>query len=101
MPQAYLNGRTLDAPRGRVLGGSSSVNAMAYVRGHPEDYERWVCIMTSRIVPHTYFKADLYGLFEIATLLNPYLYGLSKFQHAPKSISLWLFEVNWAQTSVE
>ena len=39
--QAHLGGRRLHAPRGRVLGGSSSINGMAYVRGHPMDYERW------------------------------------------------------------
>jgi len=41
VPQAGLNGRTGYQPRGRVLGGSSSVNAMCYVRGQPEDYNLW------------------------------------------------------------
>lgn len=36
-----LNYRALDQPRGKVLGGSGSLNAMAYVRGHALDYERW------------------------------------------------------------
>ena len=39
--QRHLNGRKIYCPRGRVLGGSSSLNAMAYVRGHARDYERW------------------------------------------------------------
>eukprot|EP01083_Nonionella_stella_P022641 62619_1 len=40
-PQPGLGGRRLNAPRGKALGGSSSLNAMVYVRGHAEDYERW------------------------------------------------------------
>ena len=41
VPQEGLDGRSLHQPRGKVLGGSSSLNAMAYVRGNAEDYERW------------------------------------------------------------
>jgi choline dehydrogenase len=37
-----LNGRRLHTPRGKVLGGSSSINGLVYVRGNPLDYERWV-----------------------------------------------------------
>lgn len=40
-PQPHLDGRKLAWPRGKVLGGSSSLNAMVYVRGHPADYDRW------------------------------------------------------------
>ena len=40
-PQEHLGGRRLYQPRGRVLGGSSSLNAMIYVRGHPADYDGW------------------------------------------------------------
>ncbi|MEX3853889.1 GMC family oxidoreductase [Paraburkholderia sp. BR10923] len=36
-----LNGRTLSYPRGRVLGGSSSINGMIYMRGQREDYDEW------------------------------------------------------------
>ncbi|MBO9515464.1 MAG: GMC family oxidoreductase N-terminal domain-containing protein [Variovorax sp.] len=40
-PVPGLDGRRLVWPRGRVLGGSSSINAMIYVRGQPEDYDGW------------------------------------------------------------
>ncbi len=40
-PEPALNNRRLYWPRGRVLGGSSSINAMIYMRGHPEDYATW------------------------------------------------------------
>ncbi|MFA3916403.1 GMC family oxidoreductase [Ruegeria hyattellae] len=36
-----LNGRAIDWPRGKVLGGSSSLNGLLYVRGQKEDYDRW------------------------------------------------------------
>lgn len=40
-PQVHMDGRVLYWPRGRVWGGSSSLNAMVYIRGHAQDYERW------------------------------------------------------------
>jgi choline dehydrogenase-like flavoprotein len=40
-PQAGLNGRRGFQPRGKALGGSSAINAMLYVRGHPSDYDEW------------------------------------------------------------
>lgn len=40
-PEPYLNNRRLHCPRGRVIGGSSSVNGMVYIRGHAFDYDAW------------------------------------------------------------
>ena len=40
-PQPGLNGRRGYQPRGKALGGSSAINAMLYVRGHPKDYDEW------------------------------------------------------------
>lgn len=41
VPQRHLNGRQVVLPRGRVLGGCSSINGMAYFRGHPRDFDDW------------------------------------------------------------
>ena len=40
-PTAHVNGRTIGIPRGRVLGGSSAINAMMWYRGHASDYDTW------------------------------------------------------------
>lgn len=42
LPEPGLDGRQLHCPRGKVLGGSSSINGMVYVRGHACDFEEWV-----------------------------------------------------------
>jgi choline dehydrogenase len=41
VPQPHAGGGTHNWPRGRVLGGSSSINAMVYLRGNPADFEHW------------------------------------------------------------
>ena len=40
-PEAHLGGRRLATPRGKVIGGSSSINGMVYVRGHARDFDHW------------------------------------------------------------
>ena len=40
-PEAHLNQRRMHCPRGKVLGGSSSINGMVYVRGHAHDFDEW------------------------------------------------------------
>lgn len=41
VPQRHTAGRIHDWPRGRVIGGSTAINAMAHVRGHPSDFDNW------------------------------------------------------------
>ncbi|KAB2673237.1 choline dehydrogenase [Ochrobactrum sp. LMG 5442] len=41
-PEPHIGGRSLVTPRGKVLGGSSSINGMVYVRGHARDYDHWL-----------------------------------------------------------
>ena len=40
-PEPHLGNRRLNIPRGKVLGGSSSINGLVYVRGNPLDFDRW------------------------------------------------------------
>ena len=43
-PQRNMDGRAIHIPRGRVLGGSSAINGMVYVRGHQTDYNEWAAL---------------------------------------------------------
>lgn len=43
-PEPGLDGRKMDCARGKVLGGSSAINGMVYVRGHAKDFDSWVAI---------------------------------------------------------
>lgn len=84
--QAALNGRRLLQPRGKTLGGSSSINAMVYTRGHASDYDQWAALGNAGwsyqdVLP--YFKksehneagADTFhgtgGLLNVAALRSP------------------------------
>ena len=90
VPQAGLDGRVGYQPRGRVLGGSSSINAMIYIRGHKDDYDHWAAQGNpgwsyDDVLP--YFKrsehnergADTYhgqgGPLNVKDLTSPNLYG--------------------------
>jgi choline dehydrogenase len=44
IPQPQLGGREILLPRGKILGGSSSTNGMAYFRGHPRDFDEWAAL---------------------------------------------------------
>ncbi len=44
VPQEHAAGREIYVPRGRVLGGSSTINGMVYTRGHPGDYDDWAAL---------------------------------------------------------
>jgi choline dehydrogenase-like flavoprotein len=89
-PQAGLNGRRGYQPRGKVLGGSSSVNAMIYARGHASDYDAWAAAGNpgwsfADVLPH--FRksehnergADAYhggdGPLNVMDLRSPNAYG--------------------------
>jgi len=73
VPQPGLNGRVGYQPRGKTLGGSSSINAMAYHRGHPEDFNHWAALgnpgwsyqevlpFFKRAEHNEHFKDELHG----------------------------------------
>ncbi len=58
-PEAQLNGRRIYWPRGKVIGGSSAINGMVYVRGVPSDYDRW-----HRMGNHGWSFADCLPYFK-------------------------------------
>jgi choline dehydrogenase len=58
-PQAACGGRELHWPRGKVLGGSSALNGMIYIRGHRSDYDHWAYLGN-----HGWSYADVLPLFR-------------------------------------
>ena len=58
-PEPHLGGRSLVTPRGKVLGGSSSINGMVYVRGHARDFDHW-----SESGAHGWAFADVLPYFK-------------------------------------
>lgn len=85
-PEPYLNHRKMFCPRGKVLGGSSSINLMIYIRGNPHDYDQWQALGNpgwsyQHVLP--YFKksenqqrgADAYhgvdGELSVTDLISP------------------------------
>ncbi|HEY8067456.1 MAG TPA: choline dehydrogenase [Burkholderiales bacterium] len=55
-PEPQLNGRRIFSPRGKVLGGSSSINGLVYIRGQPEDFDAWEVPGWSHVELLPYFK---------------------------------------------
>ena len=55
MPQSYQEKRKGFQPRGRTLGGSSSVNGMVYIRGHKWDYDHWASLGNEGCHMTTYY----------------------------------------------
>ena len=49
-PEPHLDGRRMPLPRGRVIGGSGSINGMFAMRGHPKDYDQWAQMGARRLV---------------------------------------------------
>ena len=49
-PETNANGRRIECARGKVVGGCSSINAMAYVRGNRGDYDRWAAVRPQGLV---------------------------------------------------
>jgi choline dehydrogenase len=55
-PEPNLNGRRIFSPRGKVLGGSSSINGLVYIRGQPEDFDTWEVPGWSHVELLPYFE---------------------------------------------
>jgi choline dehydrogenase len=64
-PEPALNNRRIFTPRGKVLGGSSSINGLVYIRGQPEDFDAWEVPGWSHVELLPYFKKTQVGISDI------------------------------------
>ena len=82
-PEPNTNGRRLPVPRGKLLGGSSAINGMAFVRGQAQDFDAWAQMGN---VGWSY--ADVLPFFKRLESYKAYLTPLSQ------TPSVWLYEIN-------
>ena len=83
-PEPTMNGRRIYWPRGRGLGGSSSINGLIYVRGQPQDYDRWAALGNrgwswQDVLP--FFERSQTAVSEIATkheLVDAFIRGANE-----------------------
>jgi choline dehydrogenase len=64
-PEPNLNGRRIFSPRGKVLGGSSSINGLVYIRGQPEDFDAWEVPGWSHVELLPYFEKRQVGVSHL------------------------------------
>lgn len=64
-PEPNLNGRRIFSPRGKVLGGSSSINGLVYIRGQAEDFDAWEVPGWSHVELLPYFKKTQVGISDL------------------------------------
>ena len=64
-PEPNLNGRRIFSPRGKVLGGSSSINGLVYIRGQAEDFDAWEVPGWSHVELLPYFEKTQVGVSDL------------------------------------
>lgn len=86
-PQSHCHNRKMYWPRGRTLGGSSSINAMCYVRGNPDDYDHWKQLGNEgwsyeEVLPY-FKKFEHEGLIHVdrPSYLNPLMHAFVEAGH--------------------
>ncbi len=90
-PQTHLNNRVMFQPRGKTLGGSSSINACVYIRGHASDFDHWAALGCSgwsyeEVLPY-FKKSECYEPIGLSTNNHPH--NLKRFHgaHGPLSVT--------------